>query len=309
MSQINQPKMTNSFQPADGPRRAYSLNLCFMTRNDRHTSLPVAGLLAFAMLAATALPAAAALSDWATNEGGRMRLVALSPQADGSLRAALQIEPLPGWITYWREPGEGGIPPQLSLAPEANVAIERIGYPVPKTILAGSVREIGYDGPVTLPIDLRIADPAKPAKLDLSAFVGLCKDICIPFQASFSLPLPAQSLFLPEEQAVIAAADAALPGGPAADFALTGHRLSADGKALSLEFTLPEPAGDAPQVYLTGPSGYVFFNQKQPRRDGRNFQTEIAMGRLPAGYDLHGKRWTVLVVDGARAMETPLVFD
>lgn len=251
----------------------------------------------------------AAMSDWAANEGGRMRVVALSPEADGRLRAALEIEPKPGWITYWREPGRSGIPPQITVSPGNGAALESIGYPVPKTIAIGSIREIGYDGPVALPLSFRLDEPGKPAKLQLSAFIGLCKDICIPFQADFSLALPAESLFLPQEQGVVNAAEASLPAGPSADFSLDGHTLSSDGKRLALRLTLPEAGEAAPAVYLTGPAASVFFEQENSKRDGRAFETEIAIGKLPKGYDIHGKQWRILVVDGARAMETQFAID
>ena len=121
-----------------------------------------------------------------------MRLVALAPDADGHIRAALQIEPEPGWITYWREPGDSGIPPQVSPAPEGNVALEKVAFPVPKLITVGKVKEIGYDAPVTLPLDFRVTGD-RPDKLDVTVFIGLCKDICIPFQTALSVPLSSPS--------------------------------------------------------------------------------------------------------------------
>ncbi|MGO7726417.1 cytochrome C biogenesis protein, partial [Rhizobium ruizarguesonis] len=61
----------------------------------------------------------AAMSAWADNGGGSMRLVALAPDAAGNIRAALQIEPKPSWITYWKEPGNSGIPPQITITAES----------------------------------------------------------------------------------------------------------------------------------------------------------------------------------------------
>jgi DsbC/DsbD-like thiol-disulfide interchange protein len=309
MSDINQLKMINSFSSTSGSHGKHSVNHCSMMRNPARPLMMPIVLLALAAALGAPSPATAAKSEWASNEGGRMRLVALSPGADGTVRAALQIEPAPGWVTYWREPGESGIPPQLSVAPGSNVTLDRIGYPVPKPIAIGPIREIGYDAPVVLPLDFRIVDKTLPAEIDLDAFIGLCKEICIPFQADLSLPLPAGSQFLPEEQAIVAAADASLPASPSTGFSLQGHSLSADGKLLSLKLELPEASSEMPQVYLTGPSGTVFFRQDEARRDGRAFETEIAIGKLPKGYDLHGKRWTLLVVDGPHAMETQLAFD
>ncbi|MBB3454188.1 DsbC/DsbD-like thiol-disulfide interchange protein [Rhizobium sp. BK313] len=250
----------------------------------------------------------AAMSDWADNEGGRMRLVALAPDAQGHIRAALQIEPAPGWITYWREPGEGGIPPQVSPAPESGVTLEKTSYPTPKPITVGAIQEIGYDAPVTLPLDFRVKGK-QPTTLDLTAFIGLCKDICIPFQAEFSLPLSDASQSTLHEQALLDAANASLPQAPSPDFAVENHRLSPDAKTLSLHLTLPETTGDAPSIYVTGPTGYVFFKQINAKRDGKIFATDIAIGKLPKNYDIKGKSWGVLVIDGERAIETTLAFE
>ena len=250
----------------------------------------------------------AAMSDWADNEGGRMRLVALAPDAQGHIRAALQIEPAPGRITYWREPGEGGIPPQVSPAPESGVTLEKTSYPTPKPITVGAIQEIGYDAPVTLPLDFRVKGK-QPTTLDLTAFIGLCKDICIPFQAEFSLPLSDASQSTLHEQALLDAANASLPQAPSPDFAVENHRLSPDAKTLSLHLTLPETTGDAPSIYVTGPTGYVFFKQLNAKRDGKTFTTDIAIGKLPKNYDIKGKSWGVLVIDGERAIETTLAFE
>lgn len=250
--------------------------------------------------------AEAATSNWATNQGGRMRLVATAPDADGLVRAALQIEPEPGWITYWREPGESGIPPQVTLSPDSKASIVRIAYPAPKLIALGAIREIGYAAPISLPIDFR-ANGA--GKLDITAFVGVCKDICIPFQVDLSVALPQAGLAEPADLAIVDAAKAALPEAPSADFAVQSHSLSEDGKALSLHLALPEDGDVVPQIYLTGPSGYVFFKQAGARRTGRDVDATIVIGRLPKTYSLNGKTWGILVVDGKRAMETTLAFD
>ncbi|AVA20614.1 DsbC domain-containing protein [Rhizobium sp. NXC24] len=250
----------------------------------------------------------AAMSDWANNEGGRMRLVALAPDAQGHIRAALQIEPAPGWITYWREPGESGIAPQVNPAPDGGITLEKTSYPTPKPIVVGKIQEIGYDEPVTLPLDFRV-NGKQPVTLNLTAFIGLCKDICIPFQTQFSLPLSAAGQSTPHEQALLDAADASLPQAPSSDFAVENHQLSPDAKTLSLRLTLPEATGSTPLIYVTGPSGYVFFKQANGTRDGRTFATDIAIGKLPKNYDIKGKSWGILVIDGERAMETTLAFE
>jgi DsbC/DsbD-like thiol-disulfide interchange protein len=296
--------MINSVSGRAGPWRSDPLNPCFMigiSTLGRSTAL-------FATLVFSAAAAHAATSDWVENEGGRMRLVALAPDAEGHIRAALQIEPQPGWITYWREPGQGGIPPQVTPAAGDGVTLEKAGYPVPKQITVGNIKEIGYDAPVTLPLDFRVTGTT-PAKLELTAFVGLCKDVCIPFQAEYSIPLPAGERPTAHELALLDAAKALLPEAPSSDFGIQSHKISADAKSLSLQLKLPEGTGAAPTIYVTGPSGYAFFQQTNAKREGTMFSTDIEIGKLPKNYDPKGKSWGILVVDGDRAMETTLALE
>lgn len=250
----------------------------------------------------------AEMSGWAENEGGRMRLVALAPDAAGKIRAALQIEPKPGWITYWKEPGNSGIPPQLTIAAGSGVTLGAIAYPVPKHFFNGAVEDIAYDAPVTLPLSLNAAGKV-PVEIDAVAFIGICKDICIPFQANFQLKLGPAIQSHPQEEAILAAADATLPKPPSADFGVTAHAMSPDRKTLSLTLALPEGGKGAPDIIVTGPSGYAFTKQIGGKRDGATFKTDVAIGKLPKDYDLSGKRWGVLVIEGGKAMETTLAFE
>ncbi|PDT16398.1 cytochrome C biogenesis protein [Rhizobium sp. J15] len=250
----------------------------------------------------------AEMSAWAQNEGGRMRLVALPADPGGKIRAALQIEPKPGWITYWREPGNSGIPPQLTLAPESGVTLDAMAYPVPKHFFKNGIEDIAYDAPVTLPLALSAAGKG-PVAIDATAFIGICKDICIPFQANLSLKLGPAIQSQPEEEAILQAAEASLPKPPSVDFDVRAHAMSPDMKTLSLTLALPGEGIDAPDIIVTGPSGHAFTKQIGGKRDGASFKVDIAIGKLPENYNISGKRWGVLVVDGKKAMETTLAFE
>lgn len=268
-------------------------------------------LIAAISAAAALLPfysAHAEMSAWAENEGGRMRLVALPADAGGKIRAALQIEPKPGWITYWREPGGNGIPPQITIAPGSGVTLDAIGYPVPKHFFNGTVEDIAYDAPVTLPLSLTAAGKGA-VEIDAAAFIGICKDICIPFQANLALKLGPAIQSRPEEEAILRAADETLPKPPSADFGVTAHAVSADMKTLSLTIALPSEGTGAPDIIVTGPSGYAFTKQIGGKRNGATFKTDISIGKLPTNYDIHGKHWSVLVIDGKNAMEATLAFE
>jgi DsbC/DsbD-like thiol-disulfide interchange protein len=272
--------------------------------------LPSAGRMAL-LTASLCLPqqAQAEMSPWASNEGGRMRLVALPPDAKGQIRAALQIEPGAGWITYWKEPGEAGIAPQISLQPGSNVRLDKILYPVPKQIDNGPLRDIGYDGAVTLPLGLSLVDPKGPAALKTTVFIGLCNNICIPFQAEFSLALKPAAQTPAQEAMILTMADATLPAAPDAAFSVTDHSVSADGSLLHLQLQLPQGFASAPRIFVTGPEGHVLTVQTNGRFNGTTYSVDMPVGKLPAGYDIRGKQWGILVAAGTKAIETTLAFD
>ncbi|RYC15408.1 hypothetical protein EUU22_10020 [Ciceribacter ferrooxidans] len=257
---------------------------------------------------APALPARAASSDWALNEGGRMRLVVLPADAKGLRQAVLQIEPEPGWITYWREPGDSGVPPAVTVAPSGGFTLGRIDFPVPKRIDAGDLTDIGYDHSVALPLSLSGPPTGKEARLEATAFIGLCKNICIPFQAVLTVDLPANEAADADEARIVADALESLPAKAAPDFAVERHAISADLKRLTLEVSLPKGAKDA-QAIVTGPSGYVFFASTSASGAGGKTVIEVPIGRLPKNYAIAGKRWDALVIAGGRAIETVLAFD
>lgn len=263
-----------------------------------------------ALFAATclALPGAAhaGLSDWAVNPGGRMRIAALSPDADGTVRGAIEIEPSPGWITYWREPGDAGMPPQMTPAPQSGLALEAIDFPPPKLFEQNGVSDIGYDGPVALPFTLAANGGETARSLSANLFIGVCKEICIPFQADLAAALtPAED---EAARAIVEGARQALPQPPSSDFFADRPKVGTDGQTITVPVTLPA-FRDMPELYLTGPDGYVYFKPHlQQSGGGRVFATFNA-NPLPRGYSFSGKTWRLLVISSGRAMETSLVFE
>ncbi|MGC4408105.1 MULTISPECIES: protein-disulfide reductase DsbD domain-containing protein [Rhizobium] len=253
-----------------------------------------------------AMPSLAASSDWALNEGGRMRLILLPKEADGTRHGALVIEPKQGWITYWKEPGDVGIPPAITPAPGAAYTVERVGFPVPKVLTNGDMTDVGYDHPVTLPITLKNA-PDDTA-VTLSAFVGVCQNICIPFQADLSVPPDEDGIANSVETALVRSAQAQVPPGPSPEFHVVDHQLGADQRELVVRLKMPADAV-SPKAFVSGPSGHVFTHSVASRgADGETVLT-LPIGKLPKKYKIAGKQWGILVVSGDRTMETTLAFD
>lgn len=101
-------------------------------------------------------------------------------RADGSRVAALEISLAPGWKTYWRTPGDAGIPPRVDFSGSRNVAAVRLHWPAPEIFTSAGMRTIGYHDGVLLPVSITPADPAKPVVLKAEAMIGICDRICVP---------------------------------------------------------------------------------------------------------------------------------
>jgi DsbC/DsbD-like thiol-disulfide interchange protein len=153
-------------------------------------SLPIGGALAAELsLLLAAAPASAAdafSTDWTPSAKSEARLIA----GRGDL-AGFEIALSPGAITYWRDPGDAGLPPTLDFSASDNVASVVPEFPAPKRIKEADGGEaFGYDGDVVFPLAVKPRDPAKPATLKLDADFAVCEKVCLPAKAHLELKLP-----------------------------------------------------------------------------------------------------------------------
>lgn len=91
--------------------------------------------------------------------------------------------------TYWRIPGETGIPPQFNFSarPE-NIKLDYdVIYPFPQRVEQSGYMDHVYAGYTIFPISITL--PNEISELDLELFIGLCSDICIPVKVNFTLPM------------------------------------------------------------------------------------------------------------------------
>lgn len=120
--------------------------------------------------------------------GVSMRLVSTGDvAADGRTLIGLEID-MPGTTkTYWRIPGETGIPTELDISGSQGVRAHRVLWPYPTVETRDGYVDYVYYGPLVLPVELTVVGSA--AQLELDALLGICSDICVPVTASFSLSL------------------------------------------------------------------------------------------------------------------------
>ena len=143
-----------------------------------------------AFLIGLAVPAVAlaARSDWSAADQSQMRLL-LTPSEDGQVRAGVEILLEPGWYTYWRNPGEAGVPPIFDFSGSENVAQVRVLYPAPIRKDDGASVSLIYQNEVVFPLAVTPRQAGVPITLRLDANFGVCSEICIPTRASAEVTL------------------------------------------------------------------------------------------------------------------------
>ena len=226
-------------------------------------------LYAVALAALFAAPAYAAgpfESDWSTSAKSRARLIA---DADG---AGLEIALSPGAITYWRDPGEAGVPPSFDFSKSENVAKVEVFFPAPTRIDEpdGSVA-FGYRDAVTLPLRVTPADPARPVRLVVHVDYGVCEQICLPARADATLALADKDAS--PHAAALAQARARVPKEVAPE-ALGAVASPSGDKAWRLCF-----AATPREMFLEAPEG--FWVEPKREADGRCYG--LALKQAPEG--------------------------
>lgn len=138
----------------------------------------IAGLAA---VAAGAAPAAAAARPY--------RVALVGDAFDGtSWLTGVRVTLDEAWKTYWRMPGEAGIPPLFGWKPQPQGVTVEVRYPVPRRHRDASGEAVGYSREVVFPVIVTPA-AAVSVNLGLDLFFAVCKDICIPAQAAAGITL------------------------------------------------------------------------------------------------------------------------
>ncbi len=129
----------------------------------------------------------------------RAELLAYAPQgvAPGAqVWLGLQLQHQPQWHTYWKNPGDSGLPTTLAWTLPPGVTAGDIAWPAPHKIAIGNLANLGFEGTVLLPVPLAIAPDFRPSGLaqDLEVRVSaswlVCRQECIPQDGEFALRLP-----------------------------------------------------------------------------------------------------------------------
>lgn len=111
-------------------------------------------------------------------------------QADGTHMAALRLTLADNWKTYWRAPGDAGIPPSFDWSGSRNLLSVEPQWPTPKVFMQNGMRSIGYKHELILPLKLVPKNVDAPIDLQVQMMVGVCEDICLPVDLTIQSTLP-----------------------------------------------------------------------------------------------------------------------
>jgi DsbC/DsbD-like thiol-disulfide interchange protein len=228
------------------------------------------------------------LPGWRTEAGGRV----------AGLRLALQ----PGWKTYWRVPGEAGIPPAFDWSGSENVADLRVRWPRPLAFESFGMTTLGYAHEVVLPLEITPEDPAAPVRLRLDFAYGVCSDICLPEAARLALDLPPQA---EGGSGSIRAALAALPRPAAAagaEMESCAIVTNGDDRRLDAVVRLPGRAGEAPLAVVEAPAP-VWFEPAAARADGARVHVSARLDPATGDGWIDRSALRLTVIDGGDAIE------
>jgi DsbC/DsbD-like thiol-disulfide interchange protein len=251
-----------------------------------------------------------AASPWLELHAARVRLLAGPPAVKSakSYLAGMEVTLAEGWKTYWRTPGDAGVPPLFDWTGSTNAAAIKVLYPAPHRMQEPGAQTIGYSSAVIFPVEVTPSDPSKPVDLKLTAEFGICREICVPAEAKLSLALSPSQLDGQPLPALVAALE--LVPRPqqsrrATDPEMRRITASLDGSPPRLSIEARFPAGSrGADVFVEATDGlYVPLPKRLPDGADGTLRFEVDLSRGGNARDLKGKTLTLTLVSDRGATE------
>jgi len=224
--------------------------------------------------------------------------------AAGKRIVGMKITLDPGWKTYWRSPGDAGVPPTIDWKGARNIAAARIVWPLPTIYDDEGLRTIGYKHEVVLPLELTPRAPGAPFDVNGVLTIGVCNDVCIPLDLPFRMtaegkggPNPQITAALERQPKVIAAS--ALPA-----MSCTVDPIP-DGVHLTARLSLPDQGDPEAAVFEHADAG-LWVSEAELSRKGGTLEVSadlVPPEGQPFALDRSGLRLTVIGAKGATEID------
>lgn len=214
--------------------------------------------------------------------------------------SAVRLRLAPGWKTYWRAPGEAGIPPQFFWTESENLAKAGFHWPVPDVFTSSGLRSIGYHDEVVIPLELTPKNASDALFVAGSVDLGICDEICVPVSLDFAADLVVGTH---RDPAIVAAlvnrpltAEEAGVSDLSCSFAPEG-----DGMRITAALNLPSGGLGEMVVIEAGDPGLWVSPAQSVREGGRLVASAMVQptGDVPVVLDREHLRLTVIGDHGA----------
>ncbi len=245
------------------------------------------------------LPANAASSEWFDTKGAKMRLITAVRPESQMIEAALEVKLEKGWKTYWRSPGESGIPPYFDFSASSNILDAVVTFPTPSYFNELGIEIVGYKNRVIFPISLKLSAVDQPTVLELKTVIGICGEVCIPVQANLSVTEPGNLGPTFDVSRALNDAKASVPTKPSEELQVVSARWNAANPTkLSIEAIVGE-ANEQVQLHVEGPQDWYLLPAKLVERNADKALFELDITDIPEGANPAKTKFRfTLVADG-----------
>jgi DsbC/DsbD-like thiol-disulfide interchange protein len=253
-------------------------------------------------------------SDWDAEAHTASRLIAGSmfKTSDAAfLRAGIEIHLDPGWKTYWRDPGDSGVPPTLDFSGSENVKSVTILWPAPERFPDGAGgNSIGYLDHVILPLRITPADAAKHSSVQLKLGYAVCGNLCVPIEAHLQLALAGDGA----EEKTLEKAEIRVPRrialGPSQGLAILSVHREQRKPHDRVVVDVAAPAGTPVSLFVEGPTPDWSLPMPEPTGgDGATRRYSFDLDGMPPDTHAEGATLTFTAVSGDDAIEVPARLD
>lgn len=187
--------------------------------------------------------------------------------ARGTYVGALRLTLKDGWKTYWRSPGDAGIPPQFNWRGSRNIGEMSMTWPAPEIFSTSGYQTIGYHDQLVLPIEITPENPNRPVRVKGRMELGICKDVCVPSELSFDHQLTGEG---GKNPAIVAAIASRPYSAREAGVTATTCRLKPTKYGIEVEARITMPSAGGKEVAVIEPgSPHLYAGATASQRSGK----------------------------------------
>lgn len=190
----------------------------------------------------------------------------------------IHLELQNNWKTYWRAPGSLGLPPKFDWSESRNLESAETLWHAPQIFAEGDSSFLGYEKEVVLPVYLRPENPGADIAAHLNFEFGVCNEICIATDATFSARLPAHDV-TPDPKLVEELNDlhANFRIGDPDEIPRCQFAASEYGHKVRLEYALPPTDRREPHFVLEYLDDSFQFEEAEVHREAENLVATSVM--------------------------------